>query len=371
MLKRILKNQNGLGMAEVIIAGGIAVALAMGVTKITQNAQKGMTKINTDNEFNEFKNFIKSSFSRGENCRNTFNDTGAGVALNGALDLVTINDGSEATPGGVAGTTPYKAYTAAGTFIISTQTDTAGETTNQLDLIIDQSPAQLPNWIVREVRVFQIEGFTGVSGTCHLKISLDRKSGDNSKRSFGALAKVLWIPLNCNVNQTSPAALMQSCSAQDTINTGFWKLFGGTIGEGIKFEDGPVHVGQDLVVSGAIAVESDARIKKDKEVIENASEKLADINGFYYFLRRDEFPEKNYPSERQIGLIAQELEQIFPEAVGESSDGIKNVNYIMMVPVLIQAHKEQEQKIKRQEGEILYLNRKIDFLMDEVENLKK
>jgi hypothetical protein len=41
-----------------------------------------------------------------------------------------------------------------------------------------------------------------------------------------------------------------------------------------------------------------------------------------------------------VGLIAQEVEQIIPEFVSEDADGMKTVNYPQMVSVLIKAVQE-------------------------------
>ena len=45
------------------------------------------------------------------------------------------------------------------------------------------------------------------------------------------------------------------------------------------------------------------------------------------------------------GLIAQELQEIFPELVYENSNGLLNVNYIEIIPILIEAIKEQQEEI--------------------------
>ena len=53
---------------------------------------------------------------------------------------------------------------------------------------------------------------------------------------------------------------------------------------------------------------------------------------------------KNY-DDREIGVIAQEVEKVLPELVKESADGIKSVAYQNMVAVLIEAIKEQQEQI--------------------------
>jgi hypothetical protein len=48
-------------------------------------------------------------------------------------------------------------------------------------------------------------------------------------------------------------------------------------------------------------------------------------------------------------LLAQDIEKVFPELVSEIN-GIKSVNYQGLVPVLINALKEQDDKISRLEN---------------------
>ena len=48
----------------------------------------------------------------------------------------------------------------------------------------------------------------------------------------------------------------------------------------------------------------------------------------------------------QVGVLAQELEQVLPELVNTGSDGYKAVNYAQLTPVLIEAIKEQQQQIE-------------------------
>jgi len=46
-----------------------------------------------------------------------------------------------------------------------------------------------------------------------------------------------------------------------------------------------------------------------------------------------------------MGLIAQELEEIVPQAVSTDSNGIKSVNYNALVGLLIEAIKDLKQQI--------------------------
>lgn len=49
---------------------------------------------------------------------------------------------------------------------------------------------------------------------------------------------------------------------------------------------------------------------------------------------------------RDIGVIAQELEQVYPELVNTGSDGYKAVDYSKLTAVLIEGMKEQQREIE-------------------------
>ena len=55
---------------------------------------------------------------------------------------------------------------------------------------------------------------------------------------------------------------------------------------------------------------------------------------------------KDANHKKKIGLLAQDIEKVFPELVTETND-IKSVNYQGLVPVLINAMKEQQEEIER------------------------
>ena len=52
---------------------------------------------------------------------------------------------------------------------------------------------------------------------------------------------------------------------------------------------------------------------------------------------------------QKIGVLAQDIQEVFPELVSEDNEGMLSVNYQGLIPVLINALKEQEQKFQAQE----------------------
>jgi hypothetical protein len=97
--------------------------------------------------------------------------------------------------------------------------------------------------------------------------------------------------------------------------------------------------------SNGIEELSDARYKKNIEKLNGALENVLKIQGVTYNWRQDEFPERSFGSQTEIGFIAQELEKIYPELVNTNEDGYKSVQYSHMVPVLLEAIKEQQHLI--------------------------
>jgi hypothetical protein len=94
----------------------------------------------------------------------------------------------------------------------------------------------------------------------------------------------------------------------------------------------------DATLAGNLNINSDARLKANIVSLGSTLSKLLQIDGKSYTMKKDE-------SEKQkIGLLAQDIEKVFPELVSESN-GIKSVNYQGLVPVLINALKEQQSEI--------------------------
>ena len=121
--------------------------------------------------------------------------------------------------------------------------------------------------------------------------------------------------------------------------------------------NGDATVSNDLTVSGDVVISSDARLKSNIVSLGRTLAKILQIDGKSYTMKKDE-------SEKQkIGLLAQDIEKVFPDLVSESN-GIKSVNYQGLVPVLINALKEQDDRISNQQIEIDELRNMLKALID-------
>jgi len=98
-----------------------------------------------------------------------------------------------------------------------------------------------------------------------------------------------------------------------------------------------LYVSGAIYATGNITANSDLRLKKNLQIIDNPIDKLMELNGYSYQWKADD--------EYQYGVIAQEVEKILPYAVSTCTDGIKGVSYNQIIPVLIEAIKELSAKV--------------------------
>ena len=95
---------------------------------------------------------------------------------------------------------------------------------------------------------------------------------------------------------------------------------------------------------------SDARLKENVVVIENALEKIDQIRGVYFDWTDEHIASRGgedgyFVRKHDVGVIAQEIEAVLPEVVADRDDGYKAVKYEKIVPLLIAAIKEQQEQI--------------------------
>ena len=105
--------------------------------------------------------------------------------------------------------------------------------------------------------------------------------------------------------------------------------------------------GQIRATNDITAYFSDERLKTFQGKITNALEKINSING-YYFYENELAKELGYTNtNRQVGVSAQEVQKILPEVVVPApvSDDYLTVKYEKLVPLLIEAIKEQQTQI--------------------------
>jgi uncharacterized phage infection (PIP) family protein YhgE len=99
---------------------------------------------------------------------------------------------------------------------------------------------------------------------------------------------------------------------------------------------------------------SDASLKTNIQQVSNSLDKIRQINGVSFDWKEEASP-KGVERSSSIGLLAQEVETVFPTLVKEDRQGKKAVNYSGMIPVLLEAIKEQQSQIEALEQRIAEL----------------
>jgi hypothetical protein len=107
---------------------------------------------------------------------------------------------------------------------------------------------------------------------------------------------------------------------------------------------------------------SDVRLKRNIQPIENALESVLRLGGKTFSWRLDEFPEEGFTEGLDLGMIAQEVEEVIPQLVQEDRDGYKSIEYGKLTAVLVEAMKEQQNQIEQQRSHIAALLSRVEEL---------
>ncbi len=110
---------------------------------------------------------------------------------------------------------------------------------------------------------------------------------------------------------------------------------------------GTTRLQQNILVGGNITSYSDKKLKDNIIPLNDCLDKIQSITGYYY--TRNDLSDT---TKKYVGLIAQEVEELFPELVSETND-IKSINYQSFAAILIECVKELNTRIKILENKIL------------------
>ena len=156
------------------------------------------------------------------------------------------------------------------------------------------------------------------------------------------------------------------------------KVLTGNGTSGIVAESNLDFTGSTLAVTGAItssgditAYSSDKRLKENIEVIESPLEKLNQLSGFTYDWDKESCEKAGFKpnDEKQIGVFAQDVQKVIPEAVklapfdrdetgeSKSGDNYLTVQYEKIVPLLIESNKALLKRVEELEELVKNLNK--------------
>ena len=107
------------------------------------------------------------------------------------------------------------------------------------------------------------------------------------------------------------------------------------VGMAATSTDGRIDASNDIVAYSS----SDIALKENINPITNALDKVLSLGGYTFDWKKDREIEHGY-SGSDIGVMAQEVEEVLPTAVRENNYGNKAVRYEKLIPLLLQSIKE-------------------------------
>ena len=114
----------------------------------------------------------------------------------------------------------------------------------------------------------------------------------------------------------------------------------------------------NATLAGVLTQLSDARLKKNIVPLQNALQKVSNINAYHYHWKED-----GRDASLQLGILAQEVQEVFPELVIKDEKGNLSVNYSGLIPVLLASIKEQQAQIQKQQIQIQVLQKQQEEIL--------
>ncbi len=165
-----------------------------------------------------------------------------------------------------------------------------------------------------------------------------------------------WVPAGDNLgNHTATKNIQMAAFAVSND---------GTDGKGLTFEtSGNATFAQDVTVKGNFYTPSDQRLKTKIETLSKALQAIDRLRG----VRFEYKDQKKYAKGPKIGVIAQELQKVFPEMVTKGTDGYLKVDYTQLTAVLIEAVKEQQIEIEQLKNSLNKQQEQINTILKKLE----
>ena len=173
---------------------------------------------------------------------------------------------------------------------------------------------------------------TSASGANSTTMGIETRSGDYASLVIGQYNSSGFSATDANNYSPSNTAFVIGNGINDSNRSDAFKVM----------FNGDATVSNDLTVSGDVNVSSDARLKANIASLGSTIAKLLLIDGKSYTMKKD--------GKQKIGVLAQDVQKVFPELVSKDDNEMLAVNYQGLVPVLINALKEQDEKISRLEN---------------------
>ena len=132
-------------------------------------------------------------------------------------------------------------------------------------------------------------------------------------------------------------------------NVNYYPTFIGTnadANKAVRFDPGfYFNASSNIVYATDFVASSDMRLKDKVGNLDNALDKVCALDGFLYTW--NDKAESADKETLQVGVSAQQVQEVLPEAVEESDNGYLGVKYDKLVPLLIESIKELKAEVEK------------------------
>jgi hypothetical protein len=273
--------------------------------------------------------------------------TGAKIGVAADIDVITLGAGAVAVAGTLdttglatfASATVTGTFTASGSFTVGTTLGVTGATTltgttlMKESVTLDKTAATITH---TDAAGTPAGSLTISSTTGNVVISaktgstVDVESIRFTDAKIGIAADDDLITLGAGA-----VTVAGSLATSDKV------AIAGSHGDATK----ELYVNGDVHATGTVTSASDARYKRDVRPIKSAMTIARAVNPVTFDFKVEKFPERRFPTARQSGVIAQELEMTLPDLVTVDDAGYKGVDYTRLGVYALAALKELDSDV--------------------------
>lgn len=153
-------------------------------------------------------------------------------------------------------------------------------------------------------------------------------------------------------NASTPAAYVQARIPNPNGGTNLSLIlrttYQGTLRDALTLNPNGSAAFFGTVTANGVTLTSDARFKQQVRPLQSALAGLLRLRGVRYQWNGLGVQHGGTAGQEQIGLLAQEVELVYPELVHTDAQGYKSVNYAQLTPVLLEAIRELQAQLDAQ-----------------------
>ena|GEM_PF-5881330 len=191
--------------------------------------------------------------------------------------------------------------------------------------------------------------------------------GNNNTNWYGLNLTRIGVAIIAQHNNDVPLVIRGVIGASQTANLTEWYNSSGNNSSGTRVAyvtSNGTFYGNDFMKP------SDKRLKTNLHPLTEVLSKIGEIHSYTFYYKQN-IAGRQFPSTKQIGMIAQEVEKYFPELVSTDDQGYKALNYAQFTAVLLEAVKEQQAEIEKLQQENQQLKNELNIRISSLENKLK